>query len=60
VINNPEEFRVRKQVLRDREQRAEWVALPNPERRSVACLLGTAGLSQPAFNSMAHLDADLF
>ena len=29
VINNPEEFRVRKQVLRDGKQRTEWVALPN-------------------------------
>jgi len=34
VINNPEEFRVRKQVLRDGKQRAEWVQL----RKGVAYL----------------------
>lgn len=34
VINNPEEFRVRKKVLRDGKQRAEWVAL----RKGVAYL----------------------
>lgn len=38
VINNPEEFRVRKQVLRDGKQRAEWVALPNFGVRGVAYL----------------------
>ena len=39
VINNPEEFRVRKQVLRDGKQRAEWVQLPNLGRKGVAYLL---------------------
>ena len=34
VFNNPEEFRVRKQVLRDGKQRAEWVQL----RKRVAYL----------------------
>jgi hypothetical protein len=34
VINNPQEFRVRKQVLRDGKQRAEWVQL----RKGVAYL----------------------
>jgi hypothetical protein len=34
VINNPEVFRVRKQVLRDGKQRTEWVAL----RKGVAYL----------------------
>jgi len=35
VINNPTEFRVRKQVLRDGKQRTEWVEL----RKGVAHLL---------------------
>ena len=39
VINNPNEFRVRKQVLRDGKQRAEWVQLPNLGRKGVAYLL---------------------
>ena len=39
VINNPKEFRVRKQVLRDGKQRAEWVQLPNLGRQGVAYLL---------------------
>ena len=39
VINNPQEFRVRKQVLRDGKQRAEWVQLPNLGRQGVAYLL---------------------
>ena len=34
VINNPNEFRVRKQVLRDGKQRTEWVQL----RKGVAYL----------------------
>ena len=33
VINNPEKFRVREQVLREGKQRAEWVQL----RASEAC-----------------------
>ena len=34
AINNPEEFRVRKQVLRDGKQHAQWVRL----RKGVAYL----------------------
>jgi hypothetical protein len=34
VINNPEEFRVRKQVLRKGKRDTEWVAM----RKGVACL----------------------
>jgi len=38
VINNPNEFRVRKQVLRDGKQRTEWVEL----RKGVAISSATA------------------
>ena len=52
VINNPNEFRVRKQVLRDGKQRAEWVQLPNLGRKGVAYLLpiprGLAGGQRPS------------
>jgi hypothetical protein len=51
VINNPEEFRARKQVLRDGKQRAEWVAL----RRGVAYLFRYREISLHA--NARYLDA---
>ena len=51
VINNPEEFRVRKQVLRDGKQRAEWVAL----RKGVAYLFRYREVSLQA--NARYLDA---
>ena len=51
VINNPEEFRVRKQVLRDGKQRAEWVAL----RKGVAYLFRYREISLQA--NVRYLDA---
>jgi hypothetical protein len=51
VINNPEEFRVRKQVLREGKQRAEWVAL----RKGVAYLFRYREISMQA--NARYLDA---
>jgi len=51
VINNPQEFRVRKQVLRDGRQRAEWVAL----RKGVAYLFRYREVSLQA--NARYLDA---
>ena len=51
VINNPEEFRVRKQVLRDGKQRTEWVAL----RKGVAYLFRYREISLQA--NARYLDA---
>ena len=51
VINNPEEFRVRKQVLRDGKQRAQWVQL----RKGVAYLFRYREVSLPA--NARYLDA---
>ena len=51
VINNPEKFRVREQVLREGKQRAEWVQL----RASVAYLLPIPRVSLQA--SARDLDA---
>ena len=51
VINNPEEFRVRKQVLRDGKQRAEWVQL----RKGVAYLFRYREVSLQA--NARYLDA---
>jgi hypothetical protein len=51
VINNPEEFRVRKQVLRDGKQRAEWV----PLRKGVAYLFRYREISLQA--NARYLDA---
>ena len=55
VINNPNEFRVRKQVLRDGKQRAEWVQLPNLGRKGVACLFRYREVSLQA--NARYLDA---
>jgi hypothetical protein len=44
VINNPEEYRLRKQVLRNGKQRAEWVA----PRKGVAHLFRYRGGPMPA------------
>jgi hypothetical protein len=52
VINNPEEFRVRKQVLRDGKQRAGWV----PLRKGVAYLFRYREISQLQANAR-YLDA---
>ena len=43
VINDPGEFRVRKQVLRNGKQRAEWVEL----RKGVAYLFRYGEVSRP-------------
>lgn len=51
VINNPEEFRVRKNVLRDGKQRTEWVAL----RKGVAYLFRYREISLQA--NARYLDA---
>jgi hypothetical protein len=51
VINNPEEFRVRKQVLREGKQRAEWV----PLRKGVAYLFRYREISLQA--NARYLDA---
>lgn len=51
VINNPEEFRVRKQVLRDGRQRTEWVAM----RKGVAYLFRYCEISLQA--NARYLDA---
>jgi hypothetical protein len=51
VINNPQEFRVRKQVLRDGKQRAEWVSL----RKGVAYLFRYREVSLQA--NARYLDA---
>jgi hypothetical protein len=51
VIDNPEEFRVRKQVLRDGKQRADWVQL----RKGVAHLFRYRKVSLQA--NARHLDA---
>ncbi|MEO6624655.1 MAG: hypothetical protein ABIN37_07475 [Burkholderiaceae bacterium] len=55
VINNPEEFRVRKQVLRDGKQRAEWVQLPNLGGWGVAYLFRYREVSLQA--NARYLDA---
>jgi fermentation-respiration switch protein FrsA (DUF1100 family) len=51
VINNPQEFRVRKRVLRVEVQRAEWVAL----RKGVAYLFRYREISLQA--NACYLDA---
>ena len=51
VINNPGEFRVRKQVLRDGKQRTEWVQL----RKGVAYLFRYREVSLQA--NARYLDA---
>jgi len=51
LINNPEEFRVRKHVLRDGKQRAEWVAL----RKGEAYLFRDREISLQA--NVRYLDA---
>lgn len=51
VVNNPEEFRVRKQVLREGKQRAEWVQL----RKGVAYLFRYREVSLQA--NACYLDA---
>ena len=51
VINNPNEFRVRKQVLRDGKQRTEWVEL----RKGVAYLFRYREVSLQA--NARYLDA---
>ncbi len=51
VINNPNEFRVRKQVLRDGKQRTEWVEL----RKGVAYLFRYSEVSLQA--NARYLDA---
>jgi hypothetical protein len=74
VINHPEEFRARRQVLRDGKQRIEWVAL----RKGVAYLARYREISLQegarsfdalarwwsmvglGFNPLAQLDANLY
>src|SRR3982751_3328965 len=51
VINNPEEFRVRKQVLRNGKQRTEWVEM----RKGVAYLFRYREVSLQA--NSRYLDA---
>ena len=51
MIDNPEEFRVRKQVLRDGKQRTEWVQL----RKGVAYLFRYREISLQA--NARYLDA---
>lgn len=74
VINHPEEFRARRQVLRDGKRRIEWVAL----RKGVAYLYCCREISLQAnacsfdalarwwsmvglgFNPLAQLDASMY